>query len=156
MLKSKLYIGIDPGINMGVGVFDGTCFTTYRITYPEFRQYVLSLPKEFEYKFYVELLHAFPTPGPVQAYKFGKVCGSIEGFLDGIGFDYMSLQPSCWKRRLGIIGQGKVGSVNYIKEHYPETVLLNTKRSRVPNTDRADACCIALCGYYHEEGIPKW
>lgn len=56
---------------------------------------------------YLESVHATPQQGVSSAFKFGKVCGLIEGVIAALALRYELITPMRWQKELGCLAKGR-------------------------------------------------
>jgi hypothetical protein len=93
----------------------------------------------------IEATHAMPTSGTRTAHSQGMTLGSVLSILDLLGYPYELVQPSVWKRDLGLDGKGqtaterKKAALSLARREFPEAPL-----TREGDHNRAEALLIAL------------
>jgi len=89
---------------------------------------------------------AMPGQGLGSTFKFGKVCGQIEGLLAGLDIPLHPVKPSVWKMALGLDAD-KNATMSEIKRLYPQ--LVASMFSRKKDHDRAEAVLLARFATTH-------
>ena len=117
-----LYIGIDPGLTGAIVVLDESgnlleCADIPSVKNGTKRDVVLSAlvaqlepyrtpqgsagrnrhPRAF---CCIEKTSSMPGQGVASSYRFGKVCGQIEGIVCALGIPYQLAHPRTWKRAM--------------------------------------------------------
>jgi len=90
----------------------------------------------------VERVGAAPGQGVVSMFRFGMSYGVVRGVLAALGISTTLVQPSIWRRTLGV-STGKDGSRLRASQLFP---LYSQHFSRVKDHGRADAALIAKYG----------
>lgn len=109
----KMIVGIDPGSHGAISfvsldglyrkVFGFSKYTEYDIKdlIIEHRDFL-----GYEFKAYIEEVHAMPRDGKVQAFSFGKNYGFWIGLLTGLGVPYQTVIPLKWQSVLKLKVRG--------------------------------------------------
>jgi len=156
-----IYIGIDPGksgamaVISGPGVEDnGKVLDILNFDLEAYREcLVRTLKLEYSYsnfifvpyKIAIEQVHAMPGQGVTSMFHFGENFGQICGLLTGLGLKYECVTPMKWKKCMGV-SSDKQTSIQRALEYFPDAPLMKSKRSRVPDNNRAEALLLALFG----------
>lgn len=171
---SKTYIGIDPGVNgactMITPVEDGNPSTEWIV-----RSWVMpTIGKEIDSHALVRILSSISTPEKVHCvvedvhaifgsaagatFKFGYVCGLIEGILVSNHIPFTKVQPKTWQATMfqGIPLQTKKSTsgkttqtdtkkmaLMAVNRLFPKYKLTATDRSTKPHDGLVDATLIA-------------
>ncbi len=99
-------IGIDPGKNGGIAVFDGgniDCGKTPATT-ADFWHYLAGLDPAV---CFVEKVHSTPQMGVSSAFTFGKSVGIIEAVVIAAGLRLVYVSPQKWQKELGLISKAR-------------------------------------------------
>lgn len=88
----------------------------------------------------VETPHSMPTDGHVGAFKFGKVCGILEGMIGALGIQSIGIVPAVWKSRLGLTSKKEDSLVMARKVFGPDHSHYFTLKK---HNDRAEAALLA-------------
>ena len=100
--------------------------------------------------FVMESVHSRPTDGVASAFNFGKLYGSILGFMEALHLRYELISPQRWKRIISSFnpeadfkGKGKLASLEIARKYAGDLEpLFKYKKDH----NRADAFLIALAG----------
>lgn len=156
--ENNLFIGIDPGVNGGVGIIrtlDGVeeydafrCPKTPDEMFKELDSYILDSPDIVT--LYIEFVHSFPGQGVVSTFTFGQNYGQWQGIIASLGVKSISVTPQSW------IGFYNIKKGLTRKDR--KRKLLGLSREIFPNTkitfNISDALLIANYGkikYYEEK-----
>jgi crossover junction endodeoxyribonuclease RuvC len=157
-----IYIGIDPGVDGAVAVFDPQHHTLRVVDMPcvtlrvnrSHRQRVsaallasdlaplAAAAPSSAVRAWVEEVGAMPGQGVASMFAFGKSAGIIEGVLAGLGFSYSLVPPPVWKRATRA-GVGKDAARARAAQLFPHQADLFR---RAKDHGRADAALIAFYG----------
>ena len=154
-LKSKrpLYIGIDPGMEGGIGWVGGvenampmpTIKTKPRsLDLPAVKELFISLKFAWKNVYVtIEKAQAMPKQGVVSMFNYGMAYGQLLGVLAALNIPYIEVRPTEWKNKvLKGTKKDKPAAVKYCKMRYPEIDLLPGKKQK-PHDGMADAICLA-------------
>ena len=149
--KSKVFIGIDPGLKGAVGIIDEHGILIEVVDTP-----VLSVGKKNDYqviemvkifepykdkisKAVLEKVHSMPKQGVVSSFNFGKGFGIWQGILSALKIPYDLVTPQRWKGQM-MDGMGKEKDASRLRAQqlFPEAEL-NKKK----HVDRAEALLMA-------------
>ena len=102
--EDNLFIGIDPGVNGGVGIIktlDGVeeydafrCPKETEEMWSVLDSYVLNAPEIVT--LYIEYVHSFPGQGVVSTFTFGQNYGQWQGIVAALGVKSISVSPQKW------------------------------------------------------------
>lgn len=94
---------------------------------------------------FIERAQAMPEQGASSGFIYGRAVGYIEATVLCAGIRLRTAEPQTWKRRLGLIGQDKEGSLRLAKELVRN---IGDKRllDRQKDHNRAEAMLIAIYG----------
>lgn len=105
---SKLWIGIDPGVDGAIAVFTATGLRLYdmpsaqsgkgRRIDPLALAGILAKYGQANCDVAIELVHAFPGQGVSSCFSFGHSLGVIEGVVASIGLPYELVSPVRWRK----------------------------------------------------------
>jgi len=109
-------------------------------------------------RFFIEEVHSMPRDGVASSFNFGKLFGSLLGYMEALGVKYKTMTPVAWrnviKEEVPDFGSVKdrnkkkeesLGAAKQILEKYGgEDMLFLFKRKKDHN--RADAFLIAVAG----------
>lgn len=88
----------------------------------------------------VEKVHSMPRDGGIQAFRFGRSLGVIEGCIAGLGWPIEWRTPQAWKKHHGLLRQEKDAARVLAIETWPE----HSDSFRLKkHCGRADAALIA-------------
>lgn len=92
----------------------------------------------------IEKVGAMPKQGVNSMFTFGYHTGALHGILAAFRIPRVVVTPTAWKRSvLAGTKRDKDAAISYVIRKYPRTSLYPSERSRVPNSNMADAVCIA-------------
>jgi hypothetical protein len=127
-------LGIDPGLDGGVALWDGETLVAFEIPTLKAR----SRGREMDLAMIADTLdllcpdidHAFiervssrPNEGSASSFKFGVVTGELRGLLTGRRIPITRPTPSQWKSKMGV-GASKDASMAMASELFPSHVAL--------------------------------
>lgn len=147
-----MIVGIDPGISGAlVCLHDGIPFdwmlmpsvsigSASRVVGGDIAEWLTEIQPTMVY---IEAVHSMPKQGVVSTFNFGHATGVVTGVVQSLGLNYKLVNPTVWKRRAGIIGQGKDASRKRAQELWWHWSALNTKAK---GQAFADAALIARFG----------
>ena len=105
-VKSKIFIGIDPGKNGGVGVIndidrykDYISFRCPKTSQEMAMKLMSAIPEKVsltDVSVYIEHVHAMPGNGVVSMFSFGQNLGQWEGILGSFELDVQYVSPRTW------------------------------------------------------------
>ena len=141
-----IFIGIDPGVTGGIAVIgEENDATAYPYTAQKLIELCKSLREQDKLnttRVTVEKVHAMPKQGVASTFNFGAGYGKILGILEALELTPILVPPQTWKKYLGVT-HDKQTSIRKAQFLFPNTSLLPTARSRVPNDGMAEALLIA-------------
>jgi len=158
---SKTIIGIDPGLDGAIAVFEDN-FLTHVCPMPilkstgkkiirsldmrEIKDKLDMLREHQEILVVIEKVHSMPKQGVASTFKFGLGYGQIQGICVGLGIPFILVTPQQWKKVV-LNGYGwkgdKTASIRYVQQKYINLDLKKTEKCRTPHDGKADAVCIA-------------
>ena len=100
-----VYIGVDPGKNGGLAwIKDSGKAEAERLNIETLasRLRVITGNGSIPSKCYVERVHSMPKQGVASTFSFGTNYGFILGVLTAVGVNYELVQPSVWKKAMGV------------------------------------------------------
>lgn len=119
-------IGVDPGLNGGIAIFDGKtvrCFTmpTYEVEVRKRKRREIDRRRLHNIfldgafygvcnRVYVEKVHSMPQQSSQSMFSFGKAYGVILGMIASWEWDVVDVPPKTWQKELGVL-EGKEGSI---------------------------------------------
>lgn len=141
-------IGIDPGKNGGLAwIKDSGKAEAERLNIETFasRLRVITGNGSIPAKCYVEKVHSMPKQGVASTFSFGTNYGIIIGHLMALGVNYELVQPSVWKKAMGVTADKRT-SIRRCKEMFPDVDLRATARCKKDHDGMAEALLIAEYG----------
>jgi len=156
---SKVFIGIDPGLNGGICVIDGDFGVVAKVVMPTIagkgskREYNVTAIKDF-FTLYendialavLEKSQAFPGQGVVSQFRIGLGFGLLQGLLVGMGIRYQLSHPKTWQKEIFKDmdrTDTKQASALYAQRMCPEVRWQATERSTKIHDGLSDAFAIA-------------
>ena len=123
----KVYIGIDPGKNGGIGAIYSNG-DTYAVKCPETVQDmadelsgIIIVQKS---TLAIEKVHAFPGQGVTSMFTFGKGYGQWLGIIATMGIPYIEVSPFKWQKYYGKLPKvrkdRKALLKHYAQQRFPE------------------------------------
>lgn len=102
----------------------------------------------------VERVGASPQMGATSAFSFGRTYGSILGVLAAHELPVEDIEPTVWKRKMGVSGSDKKKSVLKAREVFTDND--NDAHLMFPTAKdgRAEAALLALCVVKDADGDP--
>lgn len=97
----------------------------------------------------VEQVGAMPGQGVTSSFNFGFTAGAIRGCLAGAGITVRTVPPVVWKRKFGLLGQGKDASRGEASRRLPSHA---AAWSRAKDDGRAEAALLAIYGIMLAKG----
>jgi len=115
----KLTIGIDPGVNGAIAMYDG--YDMWVVTFVDStigkviaEQVQEAMTEEnWQIKVYIESVHAFPGQGVASSFKFGKSFGEAIGALDALKVPYELVSPQKWQKTIMGLPKKKDGPTEH-------------------------------------------
>lgn len=153
---SRLFCGIDPGLNGGVGfIDDGGAFVAVHdmptLPTPTGRRQVdpaalAEMLRQHGPAFVlVERVGSRPGEGVVSAFSFGQGFGCILGVLGALALPHDLVHPATWKRRAGIPPKADKGvSIATAKRLLPAA---SPHLGLVKHDGRAESLLLAVHGW---------
>ena len=135
-----IYIGIDPGASVGIGVID-TKEGAAAFPYSDYalHRILTTYPNA---KVMVEKVSAMPGQGVTSMFNFGKAYGYILGAIGVLQITHELVSPIKWKREFGVTSS-KDSSIECCKRLFPTVDLMRTGRCRKEHDGMAEALLIA-------------
>lgn len=157
---SKLFVGIDNGLNGGICVIDGDFGIVAKVVMPTIagkgskREYNLTAIKDF-FTLYenditlvvLERAQAFPGQGVSSMFRIGLGFGILQGLLAGMNIRYQIIHPKTWQK---VVLQDmnredtKQASALYAQRMNPGYDWRATDRSKNIHDGLTDAYCMAV------------
>jgi len=139
-----IFLAVDPGAQGGIAlIFPDDTVSVYPYTSTKLIELCRILASDIgNISVAVEKVHAMPQNGVTSMFTFGTSYGRILGILESFDISYQLVQPSVWKKFVGVTADKKT-SISRAQKLFPEVSLLPTKRSRVPNDGLAEALLLA-------------
>lgn len=131
-----MIIGIDPGVSGALVALDGNNIDHWlvmpvikqgksrRVNVAEVGRFLRKYP---DAHVALERVSAMPGQGVTSMFSFGHAAGSVWGACGALGLPVTMIAPAVWKRRAGIIGQGKDASRSRSIELWPDWEALSKK-----------------------------
>lgn len=157
----KIVVGIDPGLSGGLTCLvrhaDGHEMVVRSIPMPlvdkgilNTNAIVLFLQAHKPSKIIIEKVGSMPKQGIASAFKFGYVCGIIEGICAAMDIPFEFVTPQKWQKAVlsgkGIPSDVAKPSTVWAARTYPGYNWLATERSRVPHDGMTDSAALAQYG----------
>jgi crossover junction endodeoxyribonuclease RuvC len=144
-------IGIDPGLSGAIASVHQGAITKQpapivtingkrHFDEAVMRSILLELTRTSPVRAVMENVHAMPGQGVVSMFRFGMGFGIWRGLLRGLDIEYVTVEPSVWKRYWNLLGQDKAASRAKANE------LTSLDFSRPKDEGMAEAVLIALYG----------
>lgn len=92
---------------------------------------------------YLETPHSLPNDGHVGAFRFGKVCGIIEGVLGALGLKVVPAMPTVWKKKMNL-SSSKEQSLRVARETFKNIPHANKHFELRKDHDKAEAALMAF------------
>ena len=143
-----VHIGIDPGKNGGIAwIKDSGKAEAERLNVETLasRLRVITGNGSRPTMCYVEKVHSMPKQGVSSTFSFGMNYGIIIGHLMALGVNYELVQPSVWKKAMGVTADKRT-SIKRCKELFPDVDLKATARCKKDHDGMAEALLIAEYG----------
>ena len=139
-----IFVGIDPGKNMGVAVVDAQKNTCFSFTVEKGKDLIDAVKEVYDNRespmlFVVEQQQ--PMGIPKAFFSVGHSMGYVEALLDSLGYPYTLVKIASWQRKiLGKCAKGstKEAAKKYSERRFPDKV----KRTEHEH----DAICIECYG----------
>jgi len=116
-------IGIDPGLNGGIAILDGTLQSVYRMPVHDGQINVDTLIEIINdyppHAIVIEEQQAMPKQGVSSTFKTGMNYGILLGVVESLLHPLVKMKPSEWKKVNGLIGKDKEASRRLASELYP-------------------------------------
>ena len=156
--RAGCILGVDPGLSGALAVLapDGallifdTPTVTRRVNNKTKRQlepYQLAAWVEISRRSIrfavIEQVGTMPGQGVTSAFNFGFVTGALHGIIAACGVEIRTVPPQVWKRKFGLLGQGKDASRGEASRRFPASAHLWPLKK---HDGRAEAALIALYG----------
>ena len=154
MSTARSILGIDPGLAGGLAIVDATAPRLIDAvdipiigTAAKTRVDVLGIRIWIEAHrpidhAVIERAGVMPRQGISSGFKYGRAVGAIEALIALLEIPLTIVEPSVWKRRLGLIGGDKETSRQRALQLFPAAhALLALKKHH----GRGEAALIALC-----------
>lgn len=151
-------VGIDPGLSGAIGYYDGRTSDVFDMPIREKPSTTKKKKNEIDGEglvkllkdlspqvVYLERVASMPGQGVSSTFNFGEGWGRIRGILEAMDIQYSLVQPTQWKRSVGIpSGANKDASLDLARSLFPERADdLKLKK----HDGRAEALLIATHGY---------
>ena len=145
----RVYIGIDPGMNGGIGILSPYSKLSHCVPMPETAKQLADVLKEYrnlDVVAVVEKVGAMPGQGVVSMFKLGKGYGEIIGICSAYGFRILNPTPQAWKKiMLSGTDKSKHASIQRCENLFPDVDLVLPK-CRKAHDGMAEALLLAEYG----------
>ena len=128
-MDNRIYIGIDPGKNGGIGIIHNEiayckrCPATVSEMAEEIKVCVEMTP-DIQKTAIIELVHSMPKQGVKSVFTFGEGYGKWLGILAAHKIPYIQVTPQKWMRFYGNLPKDKKDRKNQLKhlaqQRFPE------------------------------------
>lgn len=146
-----LLLGIDPGMEGGAAMYDGTSLEVIdlptvgegaarRINAPALRDWIAARRPGHAF---VEGAQSMPRQGVSSAFRYGRAAGAIEAIVACCGVPFTLVAPGAWKRHHGLSGPDKEKSRVLAVRLFPAS---SSDLARKRDHGRAEAALIAAYG----------
>tara|TARA_R100000808_G_C2134143_1_gene142736 strand:+ start:1126 stop:1581 length:456 start_codon:yes stop_codon:yes gene_type:complete len=147
-MDNRIYIGIDPGKNGGVGIiyndiqYCRKCPATITDMAEEIKV-CLELAPDIQKFAVIELVHSMPKQGVRSVFTFGQGYGQWLGILTALEVPYIQVSPQKWMKHYGTLNRDKKERKNQLK---------HMAQQRFPNLNitLATADAMLLANYLKE------
>lgn len=75
----------------------------------------------------IEQVGAMPGQGVSSMFSFGHSAGIVEGVVQAMGMQYITVTPQAWKKTAGLIGKDKDAARSQCLRMYPDEKVLHLK-----------------------------
>lgn len=160
-----LILGIDPGLTGALAILDAeTLFIVDILDVPTYHTKtssrksgkvsnidmfsLVSSLRPYKERIIMAIIEepgAMPGQGLGSTFKFGKVCGQLEGIIAGLDIPIHPIKPSVWKLALGLEAS-KDSTLSEVKRLYPNQ---DHHFKRKKDHDRAEAVLLARFATTH-------
>lgn len=179
MSSPGIYVGIDPGLNGGVGMvaedseYPGKVRGATILIDPlmvkksgkKTKSKEFNIPGMLEFfkenmesisLVVLERAQAMPSQGVTSMFTTGRGFGLWEGILAAYSIPYVLVRPKDWQKKVfsglaGIGGTTKDKSILFVQKTLPDADL-TPGRKRTPHDGLADAVCMGYYGYMMRKG----
>lgn len=142
------FIGIDPGVSGGFAIIETHAESMLQppafkciepVPFGCLEAFATHISCYGQACILLEKVHSSPQMGVSTAFKFGKVCGQIEGVLAAYEYAPIEVTPQTWQSALNCrTGGDKKITHALAKKLFPDVKITHAT---------ADACLIAYYGY---------
>lgn len=140
-----IYMGIDPGATGGIAILGPAWPEPH--SYHSFEKSTLgdTVTLLMNWRFHevhaiLERQQAMPRQGVSSTFKLGQAYGEIRGVLTALGFRFVEVRPTVWKRGMGV-SSDKESSRAMAQQLWPEVGF-----ARVKDHNKAEAYLLAEYG----------
>lgn len=162
-----MILGIDPGKTGAAAIYDPELdqLVTYQlpkiwrivnkkkrffVDFRTFRAWLADV-QPMVHRVILEDPTSLPGQGKVSAFSFGKTCGSIEGLLIGLGFEFTLVHPAKWKNAMDVPSdknQARARAKQLLPAHAEQF------KDRA-DEGKAEAALLAYYGSITENPVPR-
>ncbi len=148
-------LGIDPGLSGALALIeDGRLLDTWDMPVAGSRVAAGLLIDLFHSArpdlVVIEEVHSMPGQGVSSTFKFGLSAGVVDGAVAALGYGKEYVQPTVWKRALGLAGKEKDDARLKALDLWPSRAQLFARKK---DCGRADAALIALWNHRQLLGV---
>ena len=128
-MDNRIYIGIDPGKNGGIGfiyndkAYCKRCPATV-LEMAEEIKHCQELTPDIKKHAIIEQVHSMPKQGVKSVFTFGQGYGQWLGILASKGIPYIQITPQKWQKYYGAMPKDKKDRKNHLKhlaqQRFPE------------------------------------
>lgn len=125
---NKYYLGIDPGVNGGLGVirYDGKPMEWIKM--PDNRHKIidrLTMMNQLyrDLLLIIELAQPMPKQGIVSSFNYGRHFGLFEAAAIMLKIPYHEVRPAIWKKAMGLTSK-KIDSISKCQNLFPMVDLI--------------------------------
>ena len=128
-MDNRIYIGIDPGKNGGIGIIynDQAYCMRCPATVLEMAKEIndcIELAPDIQKQAIIEAVHSFPNQGVKSVFTFGEGYGKWLGILAAYKIPYIQVTPQKWQKYFGSLSRDKKERKNQLKhlaqQRYPD------------------------------------
>ena len=128
-MDNRIYIGIDPGKNGGIGVIYNDVAYCRRCPATVFEmaeeiKTCIELAPDIQKQAIIEAVHSMPGQGVKSVFTFGEGYGKWLGILAAHKIPYTQVIPKTWQKHYGSLSKDKKERKNQLKhlaqQRFPE------------------------------------
>lgn len=108
-MKSKSWIGIDPGVSGAIAIIHESGRVNWiknDSTEHELADWVRDVADGFDCSAIIEQVNAMPKQGVSSTFKFGKSFGFLIGLLTAMRVPYETYRPQAWQKHMRCMTKG--------------------------------------------------